>query len=329
MKIYINIKPGGMGGPSVFVKNFVEEVQRRGHKVTYDLEKDCDVALNLVNASGKLFKFCKEHNIKTVGRLDGFYIPEYWNNQDKHHRMTLDKIQTNNAMRHDLKHYDAVIYQSEWSKQMFNRWISKRTENVHVIHNGVNEKRFKPRRNRKKVKVDTVLMLGALRHEYMLNTFFGAYDVLNAKKKRFNWLIAGTMDGVSKKIFSKYAGRPNVKYLGPFDNRLLPDIYNKADVFFHPRAGDSCPNVVLEAMACGLGVVCPIWGGTAELVARGGVIVQTDKWSYNKKYQADCAEAIKQVIGNHELHTFKARKRIEKCHTIRKMVDQYLEVMKK
>ena len=172
MKIYINIKPGGMGGPSVFVKNFVEEAQRKGHKITYALEEDCDSALNLVNASGKLFSFCKKHNIKTVGRLDGFYIPSYWNNQDKHHRMTLDKIQTNNTMRHDLKNYDAVIYQSQWSKEMFNRWISKREDNVFVIHNGVNEKRFKP--DRKKAKTNTVLMLGALSHDYMMNTFFGA-----------------------------------------------------------------------------------------------------------------------------------------------------------
>ena len=326
MKIYINIKPGNMGGPSVFVKNFVEEVQRRGHKVVYDLEKDCDAALNLVNASGKLFKFCKEHNIKSVGRLDGFYIPEYWNNQDKHHRMTLDKIQTNNAMRHDLKHYDAVIYQSEWSKQMFNRWISKRTENVHVIHNGVNEKIFRPDRNKK--KTNTVLICGVLRHSYMLESFFGAYDVLNKNKKRYNWLIAGTMDEASKKIFSKYASRPNVKYLGPFDNRLLPDIYNKADIFFHPRLGDSSPNSCLESLSCGVPIVCGSWGGTSEFIGRGGKIVLTDKWSYGKKYQNECAEAIKQVLGNYELHSFKARKRIEKYHKMSDITDRYLEVMK-
>ncbi|OYT16621.1 MAG: hypothetical protein B7C24_06820 [Bacteroidetes bacterium 4572_77] len=324
MKIYISIRPGPIGGPSVFVKNFVEECVKRGHKIVYDVQKDCDCGLVISTTNEEALKKLKKYGIKTIIRLDGFYIPEYWDNR-KGRKMTLDKIQVNNVMRKDLKRYDEVIFQSNWSKKMFDRWLGERKDHFTVIHNGVNTKKFKPLNRGIK---NSVIMVGALRHAYMANTFFGAMNIFYENKGRANWLLAGTMDKVCKKIYSQYAARPGVKYLGPASNDQLVGIYNKANVLLHPRAGDSCPNVVLEAMACGLPVVCASWGGAAELVGKAGVIAEIDKWGYGRKYETKCFQGIKEILENPKLYSNRAIKRINKHFTIEKTVDNYLEVMR-
>lgn len=324
MKIYVSIRPGTMGGPSIFVKNFVEECTRRGHKIVYDVQRDCDCGLVISTTNEAAFQKLRKHNIKTIIRLDGFYIPEYWDNREGR-KMTMDKIQVNNVMRKDLKRYDEVIFQSNWSREMFNRWLGERKDHFQVIHNGVNTKKFKKRNTGVK---NTVIMVGALRHKYMADTFFGTFRIYHENKGSANWLLAGTMDEACKKVYGKYAHRPNVNYLGPYNNEKLPGIYSKANVLLHPRAGDSCPNVVLEAMACGVPVVCASWGGSAELVGNAGVVANIDRWGYGRKFEIQCFHGVKEILKNADSYSQKAVKRINKHFTIEKMVDKYLKVMK-
>ena len=40
---------------------------------------------------------------------------------------------------------------------------------------------------------------------------------------------------------------------------------------------DSCPNIVLEGLSCGLNVLCTNLGGTKELVQSDGVILNADE----------------------------------------------------
>jgi glycosyltransferase involved in cell wall biosynthesis len=53
--------------------------------------------------------------------------------------------------------------------------------------------------------------------------------------------------------------------------RELGDFYRSCDAFLFPAEGESCPNVVLEAMACGLPVLYHASGGTPEIAEPYGV----------------------------------------------------------
>ena len=67
-----------------------------------------------------------------------------------------------------------------------------------------------------------------------------------------------------------------VTFAGYVPNAELPAYYRSADVFALSSTFDNSPNVVLEAMACGLPVVCTDVGGVSEFVdaPAGGALVR-------------------------------------------------------
>jgi glycosyltransferase involved in cell wall biosynthesis len=58
-----------------------------------------------------------------------------------------------------------------------------------------------------------------------------------------------------------------VVFAGPRRRDELPDWYNAADLFVLPSSLEGCPNVVVEALACGTPVVATPAGGTRQLLA--------------------------------------------------------------
>ena len=50
------------------------------------------------------------------------------------------------------------------------------------------------------------------------------------------------------------------------DERLMAMVYNSADIFVHPATEDNFPNVVIEALSCGVPVTGFNIGGMAEMV---------------------------------------------------------------
>lgn len=69
---------------------------------------------------------------------------------------------------------------------------------------------------------------------------------------------------------------PNLRYIERLPNAELPAAFRSADLFLNLSENDPCPNVVLEAMACGLPVLYVPSGGTPELVGEAGQPFTTD-----------------------------------------------------
>jgi glycosyltransferase involved in cell wall biosynthesis len=76
--------------------------------------------------------------------------------------------------------------------------------------------------------------------------------------------------GTGPAIESIRARFPQVNYLGLLDREELAKVYAAADVFVFPSKTDTFGLVLLEAMACGLPVVCsPLAGAAADLLVPG------------------------------------------------------------
>ena len=80
-------------------------------------------------------------------------------------------------------------------------------------------------------------------------------------------LITGRLVSTPKPLVAELGLEGRVEFLGGYTQRAAPDIYRRAHLLLHTKVKDPCPSAVIEAMACGLPVVCPASGGTLELSA--------------------------------------------------------------
>ncbi len=144
---------------------------------------------------------------------------------------------------------------------------------VPVAMNGVDTKRFRPMdkarsRARYGLAGKVVLSVASLRrlkgHDLLIRAIRGLDG--------FTLVIAG--EGAERgqlEVLARQEGvADRVRFLGAVPNAELPELYSAADVFALASESEGCPNVILEAMACGLPIVATPVGAIPELVPESG-----------------------------------------------------------
>src|SRR5262249_43916925 len=87
--------------------------------------------------------------------------------------------------------------------------------------------------------------------------------------ERLRLLVAGKSDVQAyERLAGRLGVRQRVRFLGYRHD--MRDAYFAADLLVHPTVYDPCSNVVLEALACGLGVITTRYNGAHELLQGGG-----------------------------------------------------------
>ncbi len=335
-RLYIDAEGGPDRGPHVFVRRLVKEMSRASVTVKHDSLTGCSAALMLVSTWGDYFyDVARRLNLRTVLRVDGFFPPVYFDNRDQPpqyqaRRLDLDKVSVNQRLQRDLMLADHVVYQSKFSKEMCDRYLYRRRGDYSIVHNGTDTDVFTPVTT--EARPVTLISAGNLRHEYMLGTVLPVYEALRDELD-VRLLIVGALDEINRRLLDSRlssdanASQPGITYVGPVKNEELPGWYNQADILVHPRAGDWCPNTVVEALACGLPVVCPRWGGTAELVGDGGISVDAEPWDYSEGFVQKMADGVRSVVS--DLSTYKQRARARAVTALRAdiMADRYLQCL--
>lgn len=79
----------------------------------------------------------------------------------------------------------------------------------------------------------------------------------------------GPQRGQLETLVSQLGLTNQVQFYGAMQRMELPPIYRSADVFVLPSLSEGMPNVVLEAMSCGLPIIGTRVPGTEELVLEG------------------------------------------------------------
>ena len=144
---------------------------------------------------------------------------------------------------------------------------------IHVIYNGLDTTLFHP---------DIKLKNNALRAQWNIPEHANVFVFVGSGFERKGMLqILRAFTGLSENSYLLVAGRDKrerfyleeavrlgitdrVKFLGPQKDVL--SCYAVADAFVFPTLYDPFPNVVLEAMACGLPVITSTKSGAAEVV---------------------------------------------------------------
>lgn len=179
---------------------------------------------------------------------------------------------------------------------------------VHVVYHGLNAdfeplvaagvRRVEPARVR-------LLAVGRLVRKKGLDTFVDACAVLRDRGVDFDAVIAGESGDHEQEVHARVGATgltARVSFLGPLTQTGLFAQYQQASVFALPCRvlddgdRDGIPNVLMEAMACGVPVVTTGVSGITELVRDGvnGLLVGPDR-------PIDLADSLHRLIRDPEL----------------------------
>jgi glycosyltransferase involved in cell wall biosynthesis len=191
---------------------------------------------------------------------------------------TFARLESITIGRKSIKHFDGIIF---WSKLSLRTALTlePRAKRVVWIPDGVDTKRIKPnKKTRDKVREDlkidgiAVAFVGRLVPVKGIVYLAEAIRILDTEGFKGHFIIVG--DGPEKdKLEALRLSNSKIHFLG---FRRDPTKYlQAADLLVLPSLGEGCPNVVLEAFACGKPVVASGVGGVPDLVQNGvnGMIV--------------------------------------------------------
>ena len=231
----------------------------------------------------------------------------------------------NEPLRRALLAADHVLYQSEFCKRSADEFLGEARGTWEVLYNAVDTDRFAPPPARQ--AGGPVLLLGGDQTQtYRLELGLRTFAALASDARL---LVTGRIVGDPAPLLDELGVRDRVEFLGRYAQRDASAIYGRAHVLLHTKVNDPCPNVVLEAMACGLPVVYPASGGTVELVgdAAGVGVPHPDGWERDEPPAPETmADAVTRVLADLDAFSAAARAQAVERFAIGPWLDRHAEL---
>ena len=253
MNIFLdNVDLSSRSGPNHFARKLKKYMERQGD--TFTFAEVFDVQLSFIEVKNKMTK-------NLVQRLDGIYFNEQF-----------DYMSQNDPILRTYRDARGVIFQSEFNKRLSFEFFGNHN-NYRVIRNGAD--------------LEFINSIKPLDHE-VINKHEKVWSCASSWRphKRLNENIRYFLEHSGPNDCMVVAGDvPNpiiqerVYYVGNLDIHTLISLYKKSDYFIHLAFLDHCPNVVVDAVACGCKVICSSSGGTKE-VAVGATLIEEDEWDF-------------------------------------------------
>lgn len=336
------------GGPKVFMARMSGVLRKKGLLS----DEECDVFLGL--SFKKLPPLQTE--CKIILRCDGIWRYKFWpfnfTNTIENKLITLNthflKMQ-NRIYLENLKQAQGLIFQSDYSRRSILQIVKKLpiTQKNIVIYNGVDTDVFSPH----DVTGPDVLRIVVSHRFTFAKRFLQIISVANELKDHglkfeIHVLGGGVLNHVMRhntlEFFKKCVAESRVSdcfiFHGHIDPNELPSFYNKCNMMLNLAYADPCPNVVIEALACGLPVVAPDHGGIKELIVGQGTGIHEGIddlapsfygiYSLQPKINANVyAEKIIEVWSDIKSYRQNARDHALKCFNIDNTVAEYTKFM--
>jgi glycosyltransferase involved in cell wall biosynthesis len=216
-----------------------------------------------------------------------------------------DTERLNARLRRVLQAATHVVYQGEFCKQAADEFLGPSEGSWEILRNAVDTQEFTPA-ERTPDGGPLLLLAGDQSQAYRLETALRTLALLPDARL----LVTGTVVG-GEQLIGELGVGDRVDFTGRYAQRDAPDLYRRAHVLLHPKVRDPCPNVVLEALACGVPVVHSASGGVPELVGDAGIGVSSETtWERDVPPAPDAlAEAVRAVLSSLDSYRERARAR--------------------
>lgn len=168
---------------------------------------------------------------------------------------------------------------------------------IYVVPNYIETNLFRPMNLSSKNGSGQILFIGRLADQKNLSNLLKAI-----KGTSYKLDIIG--DGELKSVLAEYAAKNNlnVRFLGKFPNKQLPEIINNYNIFILPSFFEGHPKSLLEAMSCGLPVIGTNVEGIREVLSHkeNGYLCDTDANSIRMAIQTVMEDkTLQEKIGKH------------------------------
>ena len=262
MKIFThNFNPASNSGPNKFTRQLFRTLSKNHNVEVTNNQNESDIEFCLIQQI--------KHKIKpTVLRLDGIYF-----NSEQ------DFKNQNTPIRFSYDNADAVIFQSNFNKNLTETWFGKH-KNSHIIHNAPDVdliNKANPNYWDQKFGKDVEVWTCASSWRPHKRLSENIQYFLDYAPKDSIFVIAGSIGMDNAKSIIKNNKR--IHLTGELDYFSLLSLYRRSTTFLHLAYLDHCPNVVVDAQAAGCKVICSSSGGTKEIV-NNGIVIKEDVWDY-------------------------------------------------
>jgi len=257
MKIqFENVDFNSRSGPNGFGLKLARQLARDGHELTNETP---DVRLAFIQSDNSFDS--------TILRLDGIYF----NSAQDWERM-------NEPIKKSYDHARAVIVQSEFDKQLVFRFFGER-ENVHVIRNGTDVEtieRLPPYLDSDVFLREKVWMCASSwrPHKRLAENI----RLFQKYAERDSHLVVA---GANAQSYAKGLDLTGVHFVGDLTWEIMIAWMKSAAHFVHLAWLDHCPNVVVDAKACGCRLHVSDSGGTPELVGEEDFVYDDEKFDFS------------------------------------------------
>ena len=211
----------------------------------------------------------KRYHIPYIIRFGGGDIPGFQARFDKVYKLISPFIKM------IWKNADRMIANSEGLRQLAYAFDDEKE--IQIITNGVDTSYYIPRKDSR----DEINLLFASRLierkglQFLLPQM---KQIIQNCNKEVHLTVVG--DGPYKDTLEEIVRKQNigqyVSFEGYKNREQMVTYYQNADMFLLPSKKEGMPNVVLEAMACGLPIVMTPCEGSEELVQDNGVVVSPE-----------------------------------------------------
>jgi len=251
-----NVNMQSNSGPNYFAQKLVKYMGLRG--TTFESSLRYNVKLTFIESQGL------QPTLPMVQRLDGIYFNANFD---------CDKMNYNIRKTYDAA--KGVVFQTNFNKDLVFNWFGPH-DNYRVINNGSDVLNIRTTRQGFREytkKYDNIWSCAAHWHSFKRLKSNIEY-FLNYSQDNDCLLIAGPNP-------DEIVNHPRIFYVGTLNSDELLSLFKVSTYFIHLAYLDHCPNVVIDARACGCRIICSSSGGTKEISGKNAIVIQEPDWDFS------------------------------------------------
>ena len=259
MNVYLeNVNLNSNSGPNYFAQKLVKYLEFRG--VNFNSAVESDLKLTFIES------YNHKPWLPMIQRLDGIYF-----------NANFDCNRMNANIKRTYENAKGVVFQTNFNKELIFNWFGPH-QNYKIINNGSDLLYVKDINMSDRIvdmfkKYDNVWSCAAHWHKFKRLDDNIQY-FLNYSDKNDCLVVAGS--GELSNI-----RHPRVFYVGNLNIDELLTLFKISKYFIHLAYLDHCPNVVIDARACGCQIICSSSGGTKEIAGEDAVVLSEPQWDYS------------------------------------------------